>query len=78
MTQHKVQTAIAAEVRSTGSLLDKKPVNKYYVLPEEKLDEIGAKSEHTSENIGPPCIRDQHPETASSQSYLNMRHIMWL
>jgi hypothetical protein len=35
------------KVRSTGSLLDKKPARKRRVLTEEKLDEIGARLEHT-------------------------------
>jgi DNA-binding transcriptional MocR family regulator len=35
------------QVRSTGSLLDKKLVNKRRVLTEEKLDEIGTRLQHT-------------------------------
>jgi hypothetical protein len=33
--------------RSSGSLLDKKPAKKCYVLIKEKLDKVGARLEHT-------------------------------
>jgi hypothetical protein len=33
--------------RSTGSLVDKKPVEKCHLLTEGKLDKIGARLEHT-------------------------------
>jgi hypothetical protein len=35
------------KIRSTGSLLDKKPARECYVLTEERLVEIGTRSEHT-------------------------------
>jgi hypothetical protein len=38
---------LTKKVSSTGSLLDKKPAKKCHVLTEEKLDEIGARLEHT-------------------------------
>jgi transposase len=38
---------IVNKVRETGSLLDRKPELKRRVLTEEKLDEIGARLEHS-------------------------------
>lgn len=38
---------IVNKVRATGSLLDRKPELKRRVLTEEKLDEIGARLEHS-------------------------------
>jgi len=38
---------IVNKVRQTGSVLDKKPESKRRVLTEKKLDEIGARLEHT-------------------------------
>jgi hypothetical protein len=35
------------KLRSTGLLIDKKQKNKCQVLTEEKLDDIGARLEHT-------------------------------
>jgi hypothetical protein len=56
------------KVRSTGSLVDKKPAKKYQALTKEKQDEIGARLEHTTEITEMPCTRDWHLEIVSSQS----------
>jgi hypothetical protein len=38
------------------------------VLTEEKLDEIGARIQHTTKITETPCTRDRHLEIFSSQS----------
>jgi hypothetical protein len=52
------------KVRSTGSLLGKKPAKKYCVLTEEKLDEIRARLEHTPQK----SLRRLAQETSISKS----------
>jgi hypothetical protein len=43
-------------------------LRKRRVLTEEKLDEIGSRLEHTTDDIETPCFRDRHLEIVSSQS----------
>jgi hypothetical protein len=52
------------KVRSTGSLLDKKPAKKHSVFTKEKLDEIGARLEHTPQK----SLRCLAQETGISKS----------
>jgi hypothetical protein len=52
------------KVRSTGSVLDKKPAKKCRVLTKEKLDEIKARLEHTPQK----SLRHLAEETGISKS----------
>jgi hypothetical protein len=55
------------KVRSTGSLLDKKPARKCHVLTKEIPDEIRAKLKHTPEK----SVRYPAQETGISKLLIN-------
>jgi hypothetical protein len=57
------------KVWSTGSLLDKKAARNGYVLMKEKLNEIGARLEFTTDITAIPSTRDCHVEIVSNLSY---------
>jgi hypothetical protein len=71
---------LSNKVRSTGSLLDKKPAEKRRVLIEEKLDEMRARSEQVTEISETPCIRDRNLEIVSNQSVetVNLNMFKWI
>jgi hypothetical protein len=67
------------KVRSTESLLDKKPVKKRRVLTEEKLRNKGWKRTDTTEITETPCTRDRHLQIVSSRNdeAVNLNLFKW-